>query len=125
MQILKLAIFAAVGTIAHAYAYHPGLRSPTGLSVKPVQAASNTPSEATLSRRNLFGLVLGSAVLYPNAALASGRATLDNASDRYLPRISAAGSVYKKEMYKAISSGDSGLILTLTQPPRGKTKAGK
>lgn len=58
----------------------------------------------------------------PEPALARGRATLEQAYDRYTPRILAGGAYYKDKLKALISKDDfAGVKAALAEPPK-KTK---
>jgi len=57
------------------------------------------------------------------AAVARGRATLDQAYDRYTPRVLAGGEFYKKDLRNLVAKNDfQGLKQALQEPPK-KSKA--
>ena len=64
-----------------------------------------------------------STVLLPiQPSYARGRATLDYAYDRYVPRINEGGNFYKSTLYQAISKGDWKGVKTATAEPPKKSK---
>ena len=63
-----------------------------------------------------------SSLLSPEPALARGRATLDQAYERYTPRIITGGEFYKKDIRELVGRSDfAGLKSALAEPPK-KTK---
>jgi hypothetical protein len=72
--------------------------------------------EKFLSRFASIASVLVLSPLQP--AVARGRATLDQAYDRYTPRIIAGGDFYKKDMRNLVAKNDfDGLKRALQEPP--------
>ena len=65
-------------------------------------------------------VVTGVAVIAPvEPAFARGRATLDQAYDRYTPRILAGGEFYKKDLRVLIQNSDwNGIKTALAEPPK-------
>ena len=57
---------------------------------------------------------LGSGVLSPQGVSARGRATLEQAYDRYTPRIEAGGEFYAKDLKRAIEKADWAAIKVCT-----------
>jgi len=58
-----------------------------------------------------------------DAAFARGRATLEQAYDRYTPRIVAGGKFYASDMKKLIGNNDfAGLVAATADPPKKKSK---
>lgn len=55
-------------------------------------------------------------------ATARGRASLENAYDRYVPRINEGGKFYKSQLYPVLSKGDWKALSAATQEPRKKSK---
>jgi hypothetical protein len=68
--------------------------------------------------------IASSMILSPSqAAFARGRATLEQAYDRYTPRIVAGGAFYKKDLRDLVAKNDFvGLKRALQEPPK-KSKA--
>lgn len=64
--------------------------------------------------------ILGALVIAPaNPAFARGRATLDQAYDRYTPRIIAGGEFYKKDLREMVAKNDfQGIKRALAEPPK-------
>ena len=58
----------------------------------------------------------------PQPATARGRATLDYAYERYVPRITEGGKYYKSQLYGAIAKGDWKSIELATAEPPKKSK---
>jgi len=66
-----------------------------------------------------MGVALGG---FPQRAFARGRATLDQAYDRYSPRITAGGEFFKRDLRALVEKSDwNGIKLALAEPPK-KTK---
>ena len=91
-------------------------------------AAAFQISEQTPIKRNDFlataatGALATSLIQSPSPAQARGRATLDYAYDRYVPRINEGGKFYKSQLYGAISKGDWKAIQAATAEPPKKSK---
>jgi hypothetical protein len=68
-------------------------------------------------------VVAGAAVLSPvQPACARGRATLDQAYERYTPRVTAGGEFYKKDLRAMVARNDwQGIKEAFAEPPK-KTK---
>jgi len=61
----------------------------------------------------------------PLPAGATGRATLELASSKYVPRIKDGAKAYKKDVYKAVGSGNLEALAAAVAEPRKKTKEDK
>ena len=55
-------------------------------------------------------------------AIARGRASLENAYDRYVPRNNEGGKFYKSQLYAALAKGDWKALSAATQEPPKKSK---
>ena len=85
------------------------------------------PTQPLTSREHFFvqcASLASISVLAPSQpAVARGRATLDQAYDRYTPRILAGGEFYKKDLRNLVAKNDfSGIKRALQEPPK-KSKA--
>ncbi|KAL7527190.1 hypothetical protein ACHAXR_001845 [Thalassiosira sp. AJA248-18] len=77
-----------------------------------------------LSTAAAAAVVTSAAVVGPiQPAYARGRATLEQAYDRYSPRIIEGGSFYKGTLYGSIAKGDWKTLQAATAEPPKKTKA--
>lgn len=65
------------------------------------------------------------ALSFPQSSQASGRATLEYAQERYIPRIKAGKSAYKKDVFKAVKADDMAGLASAIAEPRGKTNDDK
>lgn len=109
--------------------YIGSLTNVSSLNVAPSESRPSRPAcgniEETCSRANFLQVacVTGVAVTLPtDAAYARGRATLDYAYERYVPRIISGGEFFKKDFAAMIGKLDwSGIKTSLAEPPR-KTK---
>lgn len=59
----------------------------------------------------------------PSPALARGRATLDQAYDRYTPRIITGGEFYKKDLREIVARADFRALQQALQEPPKKSKS--
>ncbi|GMH54975.1 hypothetical protein TrLO_g10007 [Triparma laevis f. longispina] len=109
--------------------FTPGCWLPEITPVKQINGRRVTKVEASdlasFNRRKILhsaalSIPIG---LGPPPASATGRATLEQAVDRYLPRIIAGGAAYKGELAKAISSGSSAKLYAVVKEPRAKNKS--
>ena len=81
-------------------------------------------SQVESSRKDFLSksaAVAAAVLVNSQPAYARGRATLEQAYDRYTPRIIDGGQFYKSELYSAISKGDWKTILAATAEPPKKT----
>lgn len=109
--------------------YISSLRAATSLNVAPSMNAPLPPSRgfmAETSRANFLqaACTAGLAFCLPTeATYARGRATLDYAYERYVPRIIEGGEFFKKELLSMIGKSDwSGIKSSLAEPPK-KTRS--
>lgn len=79
----------------------------------------------TTSVTTTFVAVLGSGVLSPQGVSARGRATLEQAYDRYTPRIEAGGTFYATDLKRAIEKADWAAIKAATADPPKRSKEDK
>ena len=86
------------------------------------------PKTRNVIERNEFikatntATITSTILVFASQADARGRATLDQAYDRYTPRILDGGQFYKSELYKAISKADWKSIESATAEPPKKTR---
>ena len=93
-------------------------------------ALSFQPSPQSSIKRNDFLTTATTSILTTSLILttpispasARGRASLEYAYDRYVPRINDGGKFYKSTLYGAISKGDWKSIATATAEPPKKSK---
>lgn len=85
---------------------------------------SSTTTPAVISRdtfvtRSTVGILGTTSILsFPKNAQARGRATLEQAYERYAPRIKAGGDFYQNELKTLIAKGDwQGIENALQEPP--------
>ena len=86
------------------------LNSPTQRPI-PTSHFTATPNIARpdfidILTRGIAGSTVTSILLSPSVSSARGRATLEQAYDRYVPRVIAGGEFYKNELKKAIDKND-------------------
>ncbi len=88
-------------------------------------AANHASDESEIvTTRNAFisqSAVLASLLVFatPSPTYARGRATLDQAYDRYTPRIIAGGEFYKKNLRDLVAKNDfEGIKRALAEPPK-------
>ena len=67
-------------------------------------------------------IITGAVLVSSQPAYARGRATLEQAYDRYTPRINEGGKFYKSELYGAISKSNWKAIQAATAEPPKKSK---
>ena len=66
-----------------------------------------------------------SGIIHPEIAEARGRATLEQAFDRYTPRIVAGGEFYTKDLKAILSKGDFAALRDATAEPPKRSKEDK
>ncbi|KAL9183773.1 hypothetical protein ACHAXT_004629 [Thalassiosira profunda] len=118
-----------VGTIIAALAAAASVSSPA-LAFSPSSSSGKNRFtthclEAEAQTRGDFlatatAAVATAAIVNPvRPAYARGRATLDQAYERYTPRIIEGGAFYKKNLYGAIAKGDwKGILAGTAEPPK-------
>ena len=86
--------------------------------------SNNCRSAIEATRKDFISevVVAGTVLVSSQPACARGRATLEQAYDRYTPRIVDGGQFYKKDLYGAIAKGDWRGIETATAEPPKKSK---
>ena len=94
-----------------------------------VPSGSDAPRSAVQvesSRKDFLStsasVIAGAVLVNSQPAYARGRATLEQAYDRYTPRIIDGGKFYKGELYGAISKGNWKAIQAATAEPPKKSK---
>ena len=116
-----------VASIAVASSFQPTSRYQTTASTTLLSAESSSHGEGGQSREvflktssSLIGASAVSLLLVdPLPSYARGRATLDQAYDRYTPRILAGGEFYSKDFRKLVEKGDwASIKSSLAEPPK-------
>mmetsp|Transcript_397 Transcript_397/g.783 ORF Transcript_397/g.783 Transcript_397/m.783 type:complete len:254 (-) Transcript_397:95-856(-) len=96
--------------------------SPSSVILK-AEVQSNTLIErSAFLTASAAASVTGSILFSPEPSHARGRATLDYAYDRYVPRITEGGNFYKSTLYAAISKSDWKALEAATAEPPKKSK---
>jgi hypothetical protein len=96
----------------------------TVASVLAFQTPSGDSKSSLINRSDFLttssAAAVSTLVLTPiQSASARGRATLDYAYDRYVPRINEGGKFYKTELYGSIAKGNwKGLEAATAEPPK-------
>lgn len=108
--------------LGSAAAFQTAGRSPAQDMIENIDGSSVATSRQEFVQQSaliMAGLVTTSVVAPPEVATARGRATLDQAYDRYTPRIITGGSYYKTELSRMIAKGDyAGIKNALAEPPK-------
>ena len=141
--LLSLLSLCAVGKEAFSFSIPGGLTHSTALWGNKVHADDKDRLQCdvalvdgvfqgSLNRRKVVGVgtagIIGLISIGPGGfgvenAEATGRATLEQAADRYIPRIISGGETYKTDLYKAIASGSSAALYAIVKEPRAKEKS--
>ena len=98
-----------------------GLLVVSSVAVSSFQVPSGSHATQVESTRRDFlsSAIAGAVLVNSQPAYARGRATLDQAYDRYTPRIVEGGKFYKSNLYGAISKGDwKGIQAATAEPPK-------
>ena len=110
-----------IGAVSGALAFSPDASSARTTSTTRLSGESQTTRTEFVA--GVAIAAASSTLLTPQVAAARGRATLEQAYDRYVPRIIDGGAFYKKELYGAVAKGDWKAIELATQEPPKKSKA--
>ncbi|KAL7461997.1 hypothetical protein ACHAXS_003423 [Conticribra weissflogii] len=114
----------AVIASTQALAFHSPILSSSPKSViLKAEVQPNISTERSDFLTATAAAVVTSSILYsPQPSHARGRATLDYAYDRYVPRITEGGNFYKSTLYAAISKSDWKALEAATAEPPKKSK---
>ena len=104
-----------------------------GLATAPNYQSSTTSSPTTTSRQEFLqniglvapALAVTTLISAPDVVEARGRATLEQAYDRYAPRIIAGGEFYTKDLKAILGQGDFVALRDATAEPPKRTKEDK
>lgn len=129
MKLVGNIIAALVATTAVSL---PALAfSPSCPPNNSARSTSQLEAEAQITRGDFISTAAAAAAAITSAVIVSpiqpayarGRATLDQAYDRYAPRIIDGGAFYKSQLYGAIAKGDWKAIESAIAEPPKKSKA--
>jgi hypothetical protein len=102
------------------------VQPPESLSVSVGTTTTTTTTTAVVSRHTFFTTTLAVAVPMvwsPHVAAARGRATLEQAYDRYAVRIKTGGAFYQNDLKMLVATADWKGILNALQEPPARTKS--
>ena len=112
MKLLTISFGAAAILSSHVISFQHSPQTP----IKRNDFLTNTATAASALTTSLILTTPAS------PAIARGRASLENAYDRYVPRINEGGKFYKSQLYAALAKGDWKALSAATQEPPKKSK---
>jgi hypothetical protein len=116
---MKLLSVASFGLLASSFV--GAFQLPSGSHAAP-RSATQVESTRKDFLSTSASAVAGAILVNSQPAYARGRATLEQAYDRYTPRIIEGGKFYKNDLYGAIAKGDWKGLEAATQEPPKKSK---
>ena len=120
-----LALAAATAVSSSALAFAPSLSANTcacARSSSQLNAQARSRGEFLAAAAAVAATGAATAILPAQPAYARGRATLEQAYERYTPRIIDGGAFYKSQLFGAVSKADWKNIVLATQEPPKKSK---
>jgi hypothetical protein len=126
MKVAAIVLLAASFSAATAFVAPKIVVERRDLSVTKLEAGSVDNTVTSSSRHDFIqtavaAVVASAVVVLPDAAVARGRATLEQAYAKYTPRILAGGEFYSTDLKKLVAGADwEGIQNALQEPPARK-----
>ena len=118
--MVRFVVFFALLPLITGYSF-PKLPSGKSLKADHSGCSSALPDDLASTRRSFLVTATSTtaaATFLPMVSYATGNEKVEFASERYVPRIKAGAKAYKKDLYKAVGSGNMADLGAVVAEPR-------